>query len=78
MSGKYIIINMKINKIYSEIKEEKENEIKDDSIKMDRADFIKEHENLIKVLRSGDKKLLEAEAKKQEEELKIEIEEEDE
>jgi len=46
---------------------------------MSTEDFCEEHRNLIKVLRSGDKKLLEAEAKKQEEELaEYEEEEEDE
>ena len=39
---------------------------------MNRDDFIEEHKYLIKCLRSGDKKALEAEAKKQEAELKEE------
>lgn len=60
---------MDIKKIYKEIEKEKENEVEDDSITMSRDEFISEHRNLIKVLRSGDKKALEEEAKKQEEEL---------
>ena len=36
---------------------------------MSREEFISEHKNLIKVLRSGDKKAQEAEAAKQEKEL---------
>ena len=62
----------KIKEVYSEVEEEKENEV-DDEITMSREDFIDEHLNLIKVLRSGDKKLLEAEASKQEKELKEKI-----
>lgn len=63
----------KINEIYKEVEDEKENEVDDKVIKMSREDFIKEHKNLIKVLRSGDKKSQEAEAVKQEEELKDEV-----
>ena len=63
----------KIKEVYNEVEKEKENEVDDDTISMSTDDFIEEHKNLIKVLRSGDKKLLEAEAKKQEEELKEEI-----
>jgi hypothetical protein len=60
---------MSIKKIYKEVEEEKENEVEDDSITMDKEEYLSEHRNLIKVLRSGDKKLQEAEAKKQEEEI---------
>ena len=62
----------KIKEVYKEVEKEKENKVDDTKISMDMDDFIDEHKNLIKVLRSGDKKLLEAEARKQEEELKEE------
>ena len=68
----------KIKEVYKEVEDEKENKLEDDSISMSKDDFIEEHVNLIKVLRSGDKKLLEAEAKKQEKELKEETGEESE
>lgn len=65
---------MAIKDIYKEVEKEKKNEVKDSStIKMDRDDFISEHKNLIKVLRSGNKKVQEAEAVKQEAELAEEI-----
>ncbi len=67
----------KIKEVYNEVEKEKENEVDDDTISMSTDDFIKEHKNLIKVLRSGDKKLLESEAKKQEKELKEETGEDD-
>lgn len=63
----------KINEVYKEVEDEKENEVDNKVITMSREDFIKEHKNLIKVLRSGDKKAQEAEAVKQEEELKDEV-----
>lgn len=55
--------------VYKKVEEEKKNEVKSSDITMSREDFISEHKNLIKVLRSGDKKAQEAEALKQEEEL---------
>jgi hypothetical protein len=67
----------KIKEVYKEAEEESENEVKDDSITMSREDFVSEHENLIKILRSGDKKALNAEADKQEKELADEVGEED-
>jgi hypothetical protein len=60
----------KIKEVYKEVKKEKENQVDDDKIIMLLDDFIKEHTKLIRILRSGDKKLLEAEAKEQEKELK--------
>lgn len=66
----------KIKEVYKEVEEENENEVEDDVVTMSTEDFCEEHRNLIKVLRSGDKKMLEAEAKKQEEEL-AEYEDED-
>ena len=62
----------KIKEVYKEVEKEKENKVNDE-ISMSRDDFIEEHTNLIKVLRSGDKKTLESEAKKQEKELKSKI-----
>ena len=62
----------KIKEVYKEVEEEKENEVDDAEISMTIDDFIEEHTNLIKILRSGDKKALEAEARKQEKELKEE------
>ena len=62
----------KIKEVYSEVKKEKENEVNEPMITMAKDDFVEEHVNLIKILRSGDKKSLEAEAKKQEKELKEE------
>lgn len=55
--------------VYKKVEEEKKNEVKSSNISMSREDFISEHKNLIKVLRSGDKKAQEAEAAKQEKEL---------
>jgi len=63
----------RIKEVYKEVEEEKENEVDDSEISMSKEDFIAEHTNLIKVLRSGDKKALEAEAKSQEKELKDKI-----
>jgi len=63
----------KIKEVYKEVEEESENEVEDTGITMSREDFIKEHKNLIKILRSGDKKALEAEAEKQEKELEEKI-----
>jgi hypothetical protein len=60
---------VRIKEVYKEVEKEKENKV-DDMISMSRDDFIKEHTNLIKILRNGDKKTLELEAKKQEKELK--------
>ena len=51
-------------------------EDKDDEVTMSKEDFIKEHENLIKILKKGDRKELLKEAEKQEKELE-EYEEED-
>jgi hypothetical protein len=60
----------KIKEVYNKMKEDKKNEVIDKMISMTEDDFITEHRNLIKVLRSGDPKTLESEAKKQERELK--------
>ena len=60
-----------------EIENEKKNEVKSSpKVSMSREEFISEHKNLIKVLRSGDKKAQEAEAAKQEAELAEEMGEE--
>jgi hypothetical protein len=71
-----------LKEVYKKVEEEKKNEVKSSNITMSREDFISEHKNLIKVLRSGDKKAQEAEAAKQEKELLEEtgegIEQEDE
>jgi hypothetical protein len=63
----------KINELYKEVAVKKENEVDDKEITMSREDFISEHKNLIKVLRSGDQKAQEAEAVKQEKELNDEV-----
>ena len=60
---------MAIKDLYKEAKKEKENEV-DDGVTMTLPEFIDEHTNLIKILRSGSKKELLAEADKQEKELK--------
>jgi hypothetical protein len=44
--------------------------VKPKKVEMSKSEFVKEHQNLVKILRSGDKKSLLAEAKKQEAELK--------
>jgi len=62
-----------LNQVYKKVEEENKNEVKNSSISMSREDFISEHKNLIKVLRSGDKKMQEEEANKQEKELSDEI-----
>jgi hypothetical protein len=67
---------MAIKDLYNESEKEKGNKIKDSSISMSREDFISEHKNLIKILRSGDRKAQEAEAAKQEKELAEEAGEE--
>ena len=64
---------MAIKDVYSQVEKDKANKVKDSSISMSREDFISEHTNLIKVLRSGDKKAQEAEAAKQEKELADEV-----
>lgn len=64
--------------MYKKVEEEKKNEVKSSNISVSREEFISEHKNLIKVLRSGDKKAQEVEASKQEAELNEEIGEEDE
>ena len=70
---------MAIKDLYKEVEKKKENEVEDDVVTMSTEEFCDEHRNLIKVLRSGDKKMLEAEAKKQEAELaEYEDEEEEE
>lgn len=58
-----------LKEVYKKVEEEKKNEVASSDITMSREDFISEHKNLIKVLRSGDKKAQEAEAVKQEKEL---------
>jgi len=58
-----------LKEVYKKVEEEKKNKVKSSNISMSREDFISEHKNLIKVLRSGDKKAQEAEAAKQEKEL---------
>jgi len=63
----------KITEVYKEAETEKENEVKSSTVVMELEDFIKEHKSLIKILRSGDKKALEAEASKQEKELRDEV-----
>ncbi len=68
---------MAIKDLYKEVEAKKKNEVEDDVVTMSAEEFCDEHRHLIKVLRSGDKKMLEAEAKKQEAEL-AEYEEEDE
>jgi hypothetical protein len=61
---------MAIKDLYSEVEKEKTNKVKESSsLSMSKEEFISEHKNLIKVLRSGDKKAQEAEAVKQEKEL---------
>ena len=64
--------NIMLKDLYKKVEESKKNEVKTSNVTLSRAMFISEHKNLIKVLRSGDKKLQEAEAAKQEEELKEE------
>lgn len=62
---------MAIKDLYKQVEAEKKNKVKDkdDTYSMSRKDAISEHKNLVKVLRSGDKKAQEAEAVKQEKEL---------
>jgi hypothetical protein len=60
--------------LYKEVEKEKKNKVKDCSkVVMSKEDYISEHKNLIKVLRSGDKKALEAEAVKQEKEMEDKV-----
>lgn len=61
---------MAIKDLYKEVETEKKNKVKDSFVvTMSREDYISEHKNLIKVLRTGDRKALEAEAAKQEQEM---------
>lgn len=62
----------KINEVFKEIESENNNKVKDTTVVIELKDFIEEHKNLIKVLRSGDKKAQEAEALRQELELEEE------
>lgn len=64
-----------LNDMYKKVADDKKNEVKSSNISMSRESFISEHKNLIKILRSGDKKSQEAEAAKQETELSEEIRE---
>lgn len=65
---------MEMKDLYKEVETEKKNKVKDSSvITMSREDYISEHKNLIKVLRTGDKKALEAEAEKQEKEMESKV-----
>jgi len=69
----------KIKEVYKEVEEEKDNEVddSDDNVTMTKADFVKEHTELPKILRTGSKEEREAEASKQEKELEEVIGEED-
>ena len=58
-----------LNDVYKKVATAKKNEVKSSNISLSREEFISEHKNLIKVLRSGDKKSQESEASKQEAEL---------
>lgn len=70
---------MKLSNVYDAVKSEKKNRIKEiEVIQIPKDECIAEHKRLIDVLRNGDKKALEAEAKIQEEELEEYEEEEDE
>lgn len=62
-----------LKEVYKKVEEEKRNEVKPSNISMSREDYISEHKNLIKVLRSGDSKALEAEAIKQEKEMEDKV-----
>ena len=61
-----------IKDVYKEVESDKENKVENDTITMSKSDFIEEHRNLIAILRSGNKKIQEAEADRQEAELKEE------
>ena len=63
---------MAIKDVYNQVTKDKENKVKDSDVSIPLKEFISEHKNLVKILRSGDKKAQEAEAAKQEAELKEE------
>jgi hypothetical protein len=71
---------MKLSNVYDAVKSEKKNRIKEiEVVQIPKDECIAEHKRLIDVLRNGNKKALEAEAKIQEEELaEYEGDEEDE
>lgn len=60
---------MLIKDIYKEVENEKKNKPKSKVVTMEIEEFCKEHKNLIKILRTGSREELLAEADKQEEEL---------
>ena len=60
---------MAIKDIYKEVENEKKNEVKPKVVTMDIDDFIEEHKKLVKLLRTGTKAQLLAEADEQEKEL---------
>ena len=63
---------MSIKTIYNEAQTEKKNKVGKD-IYMSLDDFVKEHKNLIQILKTGSKAQQIAEAKAQQEELDEEI-----
>ena len=65
---------MALKNVYKEVEKEKENKIKEKKmIYMSLEDFVKEHKELIRVLKSGQKSELLAEAEAQQAELDEEI-----
>lgn len=57
--------------MYGQVTKEKKNQVKGPKMapEMTEKEFVKEHKNLIKVLKSGSRSELDAEAKLQQEEL---------
>ena len=66
----------KINEVFKEVESEKKNKVSNTTVSMELDDFIEEHKDLIRILRTGTKEEREAEAAKQEAELTEEIGEE--
>jgi len=58
-----------IKQVYKDVENGKKNQVKSDTVTMDLQDFIDEHEELVKILRSGSKEELLKEASDQEKEL---------
>ena len=60
----------KIKDIYKEVEEDKSNAPKGrEEVKMDKEEYCQEHKDLIRILRTGTREELLAEADRQEEEL---------
>lgn len=69
-NNRYMTGDEMLDKMSDGVRKKEAKDREDDEIEMSKKELVKEHKNLVKVLRSGDKKAQMAEADKQEKELK--------